>query len=64
MKEKLKILLIGAVSLMAFSAVVFITPGTVFSYGYGYGYDQENECIDWDRDGWGWDGEKGCRMPV
>ena len=22
-----------------------------------------HECIDWDGDGWGWDGEKGCKMP-
>jgi hypothetical protein len=22
-----------------------------------------SECVDWDGDGWGWDGEKGCKMP-
>ena len=22
-----------------------------------------HECVDWDGDGWGWDGEKGCKMP-
>jgi hypothetical protein len=24
---------------------------------------QAGECVDWDGDGWGWDGEKGCKMP-
>ena len=23
---------------------------------------QASECVDWDGDGWGWDGEKGCKM--
>jgi hypothetical protein len=23
---------------------------------------QAAECVDWDGDGWGWDGEKGCKM--
>jgi hypothetical protein len=25
--------------------------------------EEERECVDWDGDGWGWDGEKGCKMP-
>jgi hypothetical protein len=24
--------------------------------------EEVGECYDWDGDGWGWDGEKGCRM--
>ncbi len=24
--------------------------------------EEERECIDWDGDGWGWDGEKGCKV--
>ena len=26
--------------------------------------EEITECYDWDGDGWGWDGEKGCRMPA
>jgi hypothetical protein len=30
---------------------------------FGEADDEELVCYDWDGDGWGWDGEKGCQVP-
>ncbi len=61
MKQNFKLLLAGTISMLVFAIMVLISPNNAFGYSYNNS-STVGECVDLDGDGWGWDGEKGCRI--
>jgi hypothetical protein len=66
-KIKLKIMKKNIQKVIINLALAFFVGVMIFSFGGNVladdvDVDEIGECYDWDGDGWGWDGEKGCRM--